>query len=558
MRLVFRSNGTRKEIAGCSERTLAELAADAGFPLNMQCGGQGACRGCTVRLVSGRVGVGGKTVHAPAEVRACQAAVLSEATEVEIPARSLLNIGECASADFYSERSSIFQPLESCEGQFGIAVDIGTTTVAALLVELSSGKILARESAYNRQIELGTDVAARIALCCEAENVEKLRQLIITETLFPMFEKLEAAVSEHWKEKFQGLDSVTEIVFSGNTVMSHLVLGLSALSIGTIPFEPLMKVFREHPASEIGLDCCPNARVRLLPAVAGYVGGDVVSDLYVSAPSGSGVEMLVDIGTNGEIVLMEDGRMIATATAAGPAFEGAGLLHGARAGDGVIEQVICNPDDSMDVEVIGGGPASGLCGSAAIDFMATAFESGLLNMMGRFDLDRLRAAGRLVQLDCHGMTVNACILVPQEESALDEPVMITEYDVSQILKAKGAVYAGIRTILSEAGRELQDVQRLVLAGGFAAHLRIEHAITIGLLPELPLSTYDVIGNGSLAGAYAALGSPVAFDELLNLSRRPSALHLNKCAEFNDRYIDAMALPNMDPDEFPQTFQRTAV
>jgi uncharacterized 2Fe-2S/4Fe-4S cluster protein (DUF4445 family) len=541
MKIIFLSNKQRVELPLRAGVHLADLAAEAGLALNTQCGGQGACRGCMVKLISGHFRVGEKAVEAPAEVRACRTVVLSDQAEVEIPARSLLKIGECSSADFYAARSNLFQPLENCEGQLGIAVDLGTTTVAALLVELSSGKILARESAYNRQIELGTDVSSRIALCCEEKNVEKLRQLIINETLVPMFGNLS-------KKSFQALENVTEVVFSGNTVMSHLALGLSALSIGTIPFEPLTKVFREHPAPEIGLTCCPNARVRIVPAVAGYVGGDIVSDLYISTPSESGVEMLVDIGTNGEIVLIDGGRMISTATAAGPAFEGAGLLHGARAASGVIEQISCNPDDSIDVKVIGGGPASGLCGSAAIDFMATAFQSGLLNMMGRFDLGRLEAAGRLVQFDCHGMNVNACILTG--DSALDEPIMITEFDVSQILKAKGAVYAGIRTLLSEAGRELGEVQRLVLAGGFAAHLRIEHAIAIGLLPELPLSTYDVAGNGSLAGAYAALGVSSVFDELLSLSQKPSALHLNECAEFNDRYIDAMALPNMDPDEFP--------
>lgn len=559
MSVVFYSSGSRVPVEFRSGTALSTLAAEAGLPLNLQCGGQGACQGCLVKLVSGSFRVGEVAVEVPAMARACKTVVLSEDAEVEIPARSLLNIGECSSADFYATRKPLFHPpsLESSgatgssekhKGEYGIAVDIGTTTVAALLVDLSTGEILARESAYNRQIELGTDVTTRIALCCEADNVEKLRTLIIQETLLPMFGNLA-------KPDFQNLENVMKITFSGNTVMSHLALGLSALSIGTIPFEPLTKVFREHPAPEIGLDCCPNATVRIVPAIAGYVGGDIVSDLYICEPSADGVELLVDIGTNGEIVLIDKGRMIASATAAGPAFEGAGLLHGTRAGAGVIEQITCRPDDRIDIKVNGDVPASGLCGSAAIDFMATAFETGLLNTVGRFDIDRLRSAGRLKVLDCHGINVNACILT--EDSALDEPVMITEFDVSQILKAKSAVYAGIRTLLSEAGRGLDEVERLILAGGFAAHLRIEHAITTGLLPELPLEKYDVVGNGSLAGAYAALGSPDVFEALLSLAEKPSALHLNECAEFNDRYIDAMALPNLDPDEFPKTMKRPA-
>jgi uncharacterized 2Fe-2S/4Fe-4S cluster protein (DUF4445 family) len=547
MAISFHSNGRTGTTDSRVDALLAELAAEAGFPLNMQCGGQGACRGCIVRLGPGSYRIGGtETVVGEGETleaRACKTTVLSAEATVDVPARSLLSIGSCSSADFYTEHKIVFEGSENGEGTLGIAVDIGTTTVAALLVDLSSGKILARESAYNRQIELGTDVAARIALCCEAENVEKLRRLIIDETLVPMVANLS-------KTSSQSLENVTEVTFSGNTVMSHLALGLSALSIGTIPFEPLTKVFREHAAPEIGLTCCPNARVRIVPAISGYVGGDIVSDLYTCVPTDSGIELIVDIGTNGEIVLNDHGKWIATATAAGPAFEGAGLLHGCRADDGVIEEIICNPDDSIDVKVIGSRPPRGLCGSAAIDFMATAFQTGLLNTMGRFDLDRLRAAGRLDVLEGHGMKVNACVIVPKEESALDEPVMITEFDVSQILKAKGAVYAGIRTLLARAGYGVSDLDRLVLAGGFAAHLRLEHAMTVGLLPEMPLEKVDVIGNGSLAGAYAALGSPTVFDELLNISQKPAALHLNECAEFNDRYIDAMALPNLDPDEFP--------
>lgn len=546
MPVVFYSTEHTAEVPSRPGALLAELADEAGFPLNMQCGGQGACRGCMVRLLAGQVQVGDKVIDAPAEIRACKAVVLSTGAEIEVPARSLLSLGECASADFYSRRSPLFQCLENAGNDLGVAVDIGTTTVAAILVELSTGRILARESAYNRQIELGTDVAARIALCCDDKNVQDLRRLIIEETLFPMFGKLAAG-------SFQSLKDVCEIVFSGNTVMSHLVLGLSALSIGTIPFEPLTKIFAEHAAPALGLSNCPNARVRTVPAIAGYVGGDIVSDLYISEPSDERLELLVDIGTNGEMVLNDHGRWTATATAAGPAFEGAGLLHGTRAGAGVIDRIECKADDSIELHVIGDQPASGLCGSAAVDFIASAFKTGLLNSMGRFDLDRLEAAGRHIGLHCHGMTVHACILA--EDSALDEPVMITEFDISQILKAKGAVYAGIRTLLDRAGRRADEIERLILAGGFAAHLRIPNAITIGLLPQLPLEIYDVVGNGSLAGAYAALGVSKVWNEMSGISEKLDVCNLGETGEFNEHYIDALALPNLDPDEFPETMEQ---
>lgn len=527
---------------------LAELAAEAGFPLNMQCGGQGACHGCMVKLGAGTYCIGetetvvaaGKTL----EARACKTVVLSEEARIEIPARSLLSIGECASADFYAKRQNLFVPVaDAKEGELGIAVDIGTTTVAAILVELSTGRILARESAYNRQIEMADNIASRIALCAEIENTGRLQKLIIEKTLFPMINQL--AVRSGFR-----LDDVSKIIFSGNTVMSHLALGLSPLCIGTIPFEPITKVYSEHAAPEIGLTNCPNAKVRTVPSIAGYVGGDVVSDLYISKPSNDRLELLVDIGTNGEIVLNDHGKWMATATAAGPAFEGAGLLHGTRAAAGVIDRIECRDDDSITLHVIGDRPATGLCGSAAVDFIASALKTGLLNAMGRFDIDRLEAAGRLAKLNCHSMNVHACILT--EESALDEPVMITEFDISQILKAKGAVYAGIRTLLDRAGRGVSDVERFVLAGGFAAHLRIPNAIMIGLLPELPLEKFDVVGNGSLAGAYAALGISEVWKELHRIAELPETCHLGETDEFNNRFVDALALPNFDPDEFPET------
>lgn len=530
---------------------LSTLAAEAGVPLNMQCGGQGACCGCMVKLLEGKFRIGSEevSVKEPVDARACKTVLLSGSGCVEIPEKSLLKIGSCASADFYATRKNLYHPplSKGCEtgnskgvgSACGVAVDIGTTTVAALLVELSTGKILARESAYNRQIEMADNVASRISLCCEDANLKKLQRLIIQETLLPLFGNLREA-------GFQNFENVTNITFSGNTVMSHLALGLSPVSIGTIPFEPLTKVFNEYPAPEIGLICCPNATVRTVPAISGYVGGDIVSDLYMADLSNDRIELLVDIGTNGEIVLNDHGRLLATATAAGPAFEGAGLLHGCRADAGVMEKIICHPDDSIEFETIGNAPPVGLCGSAAVDFMATAFKTGLLNSMGRFDLDRLRTANRLVQLDCHGMNVNACRISASPE------ILITEFDVSQILKAKAAVYAGIRTLMETGGYRMSQIERLILAGGFAAHLKLEHAIIIGLLPEIPLEKYDVVGNGSLAGAYAALGASNVWNDLHTIANLPESCHLAQTGGFENHFIDALALPNLNLDEFPET------
>jgi len=547
MSIRFLSQNKSRTVEADAETPLSTLASEAGLSLNMQCGGQGACRGCMVELRKGTYRIGeNETVVAEGETeeaRGCKTVVLSEIAEVEIPDRSRLKIGECVTADFYATRKNIFVPCENVEGQLGVAVDIGTTTVAALLVELSTGEILAHESVYNRQIELADNIASRIALCREDANVKELQRLIIQETLLPILLSMCKSAGRPSEDLF-------EIVFSGNTVMSHLALGLSPLCIGTIPFEPITKVYSDHAASELGLNGS-KVRVRTVPSIAGYVGGDVVCDLYVSEPDGADIELLVDIGTNGEIVLNDRGSLMATATAAGPAFEGAGLLHGCRAAEGVIETIICNPDDSFSVEIIGEKPATGLCGSAVVDFIATALKTGVLNRTGRFDIDRLKAAGRWV--DYAG--IHSCIIVPQEQAGIAGPVLVTEYDISQILKAKAAVYAGICTLLERGGYALSDVKRLVLAGGFAAHLKLENAIMIGLLPELPQSVFDVVGNGSLAGAYAALGEPTVFEELHRIAEKPDSCHLAETHEFESRFVDALALPNLDPDEFPLTVEQ---
>jgi uncharacterized 2Fe-2S/4Fe-4S cluster protein (DUF4445 family) len=206
MAVHFNFKGNQAAVENRPDVRLSDLAAEAGFPLNMQCGGQGACHGCMVQLHEGRYRIGEKEIAVAngtsREARACRTVVLSDEAAVAIPARSLLSIGACASADFYIEHPAVFERSEHRAGQLGIAVDIGTTTVAALLVDLASGKILARESAYNRQIELGTDVAARIALCCKDENVQKLQHLIIQDTLIPMFQRFEnmdAVSSPHSK-----------------------------------------------------------------------------------------------------------------------------------------------------------------------------------------------------------------------------------------------------------------------------------------------------------------------------------------------------------------------
>jgi uncharacterized 2Fe-2S/4Fe-4S cluster protein (DUF4445 family) len=256
--------------------------------------------------------------------------------------------------------------------------------------------------------------------------------------------------------------------------------------------------------------------------------------------------LLVDIGTNGEMVLCEGGRMLACATAAGPAFEGAGLTHGCRAADGAIEHVAFGRDLDFACTVIGGGRARGLCGSAMIDFTAEALRCGLVNRMGRFDIGLLEECGRYLRTD----EGHACALVDAGEALNGKPVYVTEHDVSQIMKAKAAMYAGMKTLLATEGRTFRDLERFVLAGGFAKHIDPANAICMGLLPEIPVEIIDVIGNGSLAGAYQALVNRQAMGECEHLASVPEVVELNLVKAFESAFVDALALPNLNDEEFP--------
>ena len=262
---------------------------------------------------------------------------------------------------------------------------------------------------------------------------------------------------------------------------------------------------------------------------------------------------MVDIGTNGEIVYAEGGQYIACATAAGPAFEGYGTAHGCRAATGAIEHIDFGASlksETFETRVIGGGPATGLCGSALIDFIACGMRSGLINRVGRFNIERLRDAGRHLRIEEMCGVVHACVVVPAEQSGNGEAIYVSEADVAQILKAKAAIYAGMKTLLGVRKKSLADISRFCLAGGFARHIHLQNAILIGLLPDIPLDRFDVIGNGSLAGAMLALVDADAMDAYQTIAKQPEVVELNCVASFENNFIDALALPNLNAAEFP--------
>lgn len=425
--------------------------------------------------------------------------------------------------------------------RLGLAIDIGTTTVNVLLADLREGRVVGQASDYNAQLARGADVAARITAADTPEGLAELRRLLLEDTLNPLIRRASAAAGCPPSRIFH-------VAVAGNTVMEHIFLGLPPRGLGQLPFRPVARRYPPVPAAELGLAAHPSAVVETIPALTAHVGGDLTADAIAARLlDRAGRVLLVDIGTNGEILLRDGCRLRCAATAAGPAFEGQGLSNGMRAADGAIEHIRWT-GAGFDCETIGGGAARGICGSGVIDAMAELLDAGLMDTAGRFDMARMRAAGVAAATRRHGHEIHACRLAPAA-GAVGEEILLSEADVAEILKAKAALHAGIVTLLRDAGLGTSDVDALVLAGGFARHIHLRNAVRIGLLPDLPMDRVEVIGNGALAGAYRALGRRDMDAEWERLLAIAEPVHLNLCAGFETEYVDSLFLPHADPSRF---------
>lgn len=549
MPITFYLNGNQLTVPPDGDRSILALASDIGWHIEAKCGGRGSCKRCSVMLGPGSYRVFDKVLTLSAEERrdvlSCQTYVLSDQAEIYLPQSSMIALEGARIVDEMSIPPHIHAPQFS--SGFGVAVDIGTTTVVAALINLSSGAVIDRASLYNQQIIKADDVVSRISLCSADGQLEELQRLVIADTLNPLLHTLcsNAAISTH---------EIIHVAVSGNTVMMHIFFGLSPVSIGTLPFKPLSRTF-SSTAAALQIDVAPDVPINAMPAISGYIGGDITSDLHVFSQGNNGnttttdlaLSVLVDIGTNGEIVACRDNVMTACATAAGPAFEGAGILYGMRAAAGAIESIQYDETLDFKLRVIGTQKPRGICGSAIIDFVAEGFRCGLINFIGRYDVDRLRQQNRYISV----LGMHACCLVPAEETATGEALVVTEGDIAEVLKAKAAIYGGLKSLLQELGQTPRQIDRLILSGGFARHINLTNAIWLGLLPDIELEKYEVIGNGSLAGASLLLLDQTTLKTCYQLIDKPQVIVLNQTDHFTGYYEEALAIPNLEEDEFPR-------
>src|SRR5215471_10547367 len=386
---VHLESGEHRTIpAGQGKRSLAGELAAHGLPLNTRCGQRGLCRGCEVMLLEGALRTEAGVIAAPATIRACRAEATAGVT-IQVPARSRIEhkpqVGETFEIAVPYAHQPLFVPVAGvCDTAF--AVDIGTTTVVVLLVDLVSGEVLARAGAFNEQIRFGDNVLTRIEAALRAENRGALQRAIVNETIAPLLVRA-------CERAGRSPERIAGGAVAGNTTMLHLLVGEDPSPLGVAPFTPRFLEGRRYTAEQLGLKVdglAPATPAQLLPGIAAYIGADITAGVYATgmvydpAPS-----LLVDIGTNGEIVLQSGGQLTACATAAGPAFEGCGLRCGTRAREGAVSdlQVALDPFQ-LNIETIGRIPAAratGICGSAYVDFLSSARGCGLLGPAGRFE-----------------------------------------------------------------------------------------------------------------------------------------------------------------------------
>ncbi len=436
------------------------------------------------------------------------------------------------------------QPGDTLKPRYGAAVDIGTTSIVVYLVDILTGKILDIASTYNPQVRCGEDVISRMIYASEKNGLDELQKLAVG----AVNDMLTAMTKKNGIDP-EGIDT---IIVSGNTTMTHLFYGIDPSHIREEPYIPTATFFPLMRTRALGLEINDFGVIYAMPCVASYVGGDITSGILASKLyKRPDLTLFIDIGTNGEIVLGNSDWMVTAACSAGPAFEGGGVKFGMRAMDGAVEKVSIDPETfEVTIAVIGNCPPLGscapigICGSGMIDAVAEMFLAGVIDLRGKINMDKRSDRVRV------GEDGPEFVLVRAGESGSGKDISLTEPDINNIVRTKGAIYAGFSTLLKEVGYTFSDVDKVYIAGGFGNYLDIERAITIGLLPDLPVSKFEFLGNTSIMGAYMALLSRALRKDVEDIARKMTYLELSVSRSFMDEYVSSLFLPHTNAEQFP--------
>lgn len=418
---------------------------------------------------------------------------------------------------------------------YGLAIDVGTTTVVVYLVDLINGQVKGIASDYNSQVRCGEDVISRIVYA-QKGGLDRLHRLIIAD-----INKLTEKVC---RKSHISPERIESLVVAGNTTMTHLLLGIDPTSIRQEPYIPSANFYPLIRACDLKLKVNSRAYLYCMPCISSYVGGDITAGVLRSEiHKKDGLTLFIDAGTNGEIVLGNSEWLIAASCSAGPAFEGGGVKFGMRATSGAIERVqIDSKTKEPVIAVVGEGKPKGICGSGIVDILAELFLCGIVNQKGKLEtsFDRVQVVDGVAEY----------ILVPGKETETGEDIVFTEIDIDNIIRAKGAIYSGFCVLLKEMGMTFDDVDQFLIAGGIGNYLNIENAIIIGLLPDIPPGKFKYLGNSSVIGAQLALLSMNLTVEAEEIAHKMTNLELSVSSHFMEEYMASLFLPHTDMAQFP--------
>ena len=443
-------------------------------------------------------------------------------------------------------------PGEHLESLWAVAIDIGTTSNHVWLVDLISGEVMAQKADYNGQIARGEDVISRMIYASKGNGLEELQGLVM--------ETLGRLLKQATLERSISTDEIYKAVVAGNSTMIHLFAGIPPASIRLMPFITAVNQLPTFSSREVGLGINPEATVDCLPGVASYVGADITSGVVSSGMCDVEGELalFVDIGTNGEMVLGDCTWLIACACSAGPAFEGAGVVHGMRATAGAIEEVWVNSENyEVTYRVIGDEKPRGICGSGLISLLAEMFIAGVVDKSGNIRMNNeamnnetgSRSAKRRVREGVNGY-VWEYVVAWADETAVGEDIVITAVDIDNLMRAKAAIYAGFSILARSVGLSLADVGRVLIGGAFGQYINVEKAIQIGMLPDMPYDRFHFLGNTSVRGAYMALLSREMRQRVNEVGQMVTYLELSADNTFFDEFNAALFLPHTDESQFP--------
>lgn len=463
---------------------------------------------------------------------ACLAAALGE---TRIPARLLRGLDwdhDCLTATFDDGRLVALQAGDSADRLYGLAVDIGTTTVVAALLDLRTGRELAVRSAINPQTSQGFDVLSRLGFVMEQpeERGRTLQQAVVA--------CVNTLAGELATEAGLPPGSIDTLAVAANTTMLHLLLGIDPSSLGRAPFTPVFTDAQSLPAAAIGLTAAPGARLYCLPSVSAYIGADIVAGMQVAGlAQASGTTLFIDIGTNGEMVLASGGRLLACSCAAGPALEGMNISCGMRASSGAIEDVAVT-QAGLVLTTIGNAPPTGLCGSGILAAMSTFLEMGLILPRGNLVKEQALA-------DDDPRRAYLCLRDGKPALRLvagDSPVVVTQKDIRQVQLAKGALLSGLYALLGQAGLTLDAIDRVLIAGQFGAHLPVASLTGCGIIPHALGGKVAYLGNTSKSGASLALLSKPTRGDMEALARNVRYLELSTLDGFDRLFVACLDFP----------------